>query len=107
VGGYLLQSWDQDTSRLADLEFVRALIEHNGTGPYAYLTNANGDIGAIEHAEYGGTAPAVFIARRAADLQPVPPGYTLHAGDTLDTDGDGTPDYLDDDIDGDGIANAA
>ncbi|MGB7213840.1 MAG: hypothetical protein WBE98_02135, partial [Gammaproteobacteria bacterium] len=105
VSGYLFQNWDSDPAWLADRAFVEMLVTQNITGPYAYLTTAEGEIATVEYEEYGGSAPAVLVMRDAAAFDPVPPGLMVHLGDTLDTDGDGLPDFMDDDIDGDGLPN--
>ncbi len=106
VTGFLLQSWDRDAAQLADRAFIQALIAGNSTGPWAYVTNADGSVRAVDYEEYGGTAPAVFLVRDADALAPLQPGQLLHTGDTLDADDDGTPDYLDEDDDNDGIRDA-
>ncbi len=103
VSGFLLQNWGEDPGQLANLAFVQALIAGNATGPWAYVTNGDGSLRAVDYEEYGGIAPAVFLERDPAALPPLQPGQVLQVGDTLDTDDDGTGDYLDDDDDGDGI----
>src|SRR5690606_4441809 len=67
VRGYLLQTWDEDPSRLADRSFVHALISGNVVGPYAYATTSDGEVRTIDYEEYGGSAPAVLVARDVQD----------------------------------------
>ena len=70
VTGYLLQSWDSDADWLADLDFVEALAANNIIGPYAYLLDADGNIGTIDYTEYETTVPAVFVYRTEGDFAP-------------------------------------
>ncbi|MEJ0040525.1 MAG: right-handed parallel beta-helix repeat-containing protein [Gammaproteobacteria bacterium] len=78
VTGFILQSWDEDSSYLANADFVRALLANNITGQYAYVTTAEGDVRTVDYTEYGGTAPAVIIERDPGDaLEVARPSDTL------------------------------
>lgn len=84
VTGFILQSWDEDAGQLADADFVRALLENNIAGPYAYVTDADGKLRPLDYSEYGGIAPAVIVDRDAADAL-----EAAQAGDTLVMHGNG------------------
>lgn len=85
VTGFILQSWDEDAGQLANADFVRALLETNIAGQYAYITDASGNVRTVDYSEYGGTAPAVIIDRDPAEAL-----GAARAGDTLVLHGNGT-----------------
>lgn len=68
VTGFLFQNWDQHAEHLADAAFIEALVGDNITGPYAYVTTADGTVRTFEYAEYMGSAPAVFVYRDAGSF---------------------------------------
>lgn len=84
VTGFILQSWDEDAGQLANADFVRALLETNIAGQYAYVTDAEGNVRTVDYSEYGGTAPAVIVDRDPADALDA-----AQAGDTLVLHGNG------------------
>jgi len=79
VTGFLLQSWDEDRGYLADSEFVRNLVAENVTGPYSYVTTADGAVRTSDYEEYEGAAPAVFVNRDATSgVSIAQSGDTVH-----------------------------
>jgi Ca2+-binding RTX toxin-like protein len=85
VTGFLLQTWDEDGDYLADAEFVRDLIANNVTGPYSYVTTADGTVRTFEYEEYAASAPAVFVNRDAQSSVSV-----AESGDTVHVAGAGS-----------------
>src|SRR5690606_41806824 len=65
---FLFQNWDQHAEHLADAAFIEALVGENITGPYAYVTTADGTVRTFEYAAYMGSAPAVFVYRDACSF---------------------------------------